>query len=180
MQASPGTWRQHANTRGCPGLDTLSGPPSAPLVPGRICKRKIRIPPKTDTRPETIFDMPTFGFDLTDWFTSNAKAVDGNLQPYFGGGKDAFTGRWFEEFASIGDPNRFEPSDVLAVEALSVEVPPEAAARLLVTDPERFNEPLRQIPREQDIWSVRRLDVDIDSAADKLHAALRTLPRVDW
>ena len=69
-----------------------------------------------------------FGFDLANWFIENADQVDRDLTRYFGGGKSPFTGRWFEEFAPIGDPNRFEPSDVLAVEALSVKVPPEAAA----------------------------------------------------
>ena len=43
-------------------------------------------------------------------------------------------------------PNRFEPSDVLAVEALPVEVSTESAARLLVTDAHRFNDLLAQIP----------------------------------
>jgi hypothetical protein len=65
----------------------------------------------------TIAVMPRFGFNLTDWFTNNADAVDRDLKRYFGGGKDKFTGRWFEDFAAIGDPNRFEPSDALAVEA---------------------------------------------------------------
>jgi hypothetical protein len=65
--------------------------------------------------------VPRFRFDLTDWFTSNAEAVERDLKRYFGGDKsDAFTGRWFEEFAAIGDPNRFEPSDVLAVETRHV------------------------------------------------------------
>ena len=67
------------------------------------------------------------------------------------GGKERFTGRWFDEFAAIGDPNRFEASDVLAVEALVV-VPPEAASALLITDTERFNILLRRIPREENLW----------------------------
>ncbi len=105
--------------------------------------------------------MPQFGLDLTAWFASHAEQVHRDLTRYFGGGKSPFTGRWFEEFSTMGDPNRFEPSDVLAVEALSVKVPPEAAARLLITDSERFNSLLRQIPREQDLWEVRRLDVNV-------------------
>src|SRR5258707_12691662 len=110
--------------------------------------------------------MPDFGINLADWFATNAEQVDSRLTRYFGGGKDKFTGRWFEEFAAMGDPNRFEASDVLAVEALSVEVPPEAASILLITEPERFNSVLRQIPRGQDLWEVRRLVVDVGSPAD--------------
>jgi hypothetical protein len=77
------------------------------------------------------------------------------------------------------DPNRFEASDVLAVEALSVEVPPEAAAIMLINESERFNSLLRQIPRDEDLWEMRRLAVDAGSPADDLHTALRTLPGVE-
>jgi Family of unknown function (DUF6308) len=66
------------------------------------------------------------------------------------------------------------------VEALSVTVPPDAAATLLITDGERFNSLLRQIPREQDLWEVRRLDVNVGSPAEDLHRALRTLRGIDW
>lgn len=124
--------------------------------------------------------MPRFGLDLTDWFTSHSEQVQHDLTRYFGGGKSPFTGRWFEEFSAMGDPNRFEPSDVLAVEALSVKVPPEAAGQLLITDSERFNSLLRQIPREQNLWEVKRLDVNVGGAADHLHTALRTLPGIEW
>lgn len=124
--------------------------------------------------------MPNFGLDLAAWFTQNAEDVGRDLTRYFGGGAEKFTGRWFEEFAAIGDPNRFGASDVLAVEALSVEVPPEAAAIMLIDQPERFNSLLRQIPREHDLWDTRRLTVDVGSPADDLHNALRTLPGVDW
>ena len=124
--------------------------------------------------------VPSFGLDLADWFTKHADKVESHLKRYFGGGKEKFTGRWFDEFAAIGDPNRFEASDVLAVEALSVEVPSEAASILLITESERFNGLLRQIPREQDLWEVSRLAVNVGGPADDLHNELRTLPRVDW
>lgn len=124
--------------------------------------------------------MARFGRDLAAWFTDNADQIRKDLQGYFGGGKERFTGRWFDEFAAIGDPNRFEASDLLAVQALNVEVPPEAAAALLIADTERFNDQLRQIPREQNLWEVRRLDVTVGSPADDLHGQLRTLRGIDW
>lgn len=124
--------------------------------------------------------MTRFRFDLAGWFADNADQVRRDLVGYFGGGDEHFTGRWFEEFAAISDPNRFEASDVLAVEALKVAVPTEAAATLLIVDSERFNSLLREIPREQNLWEARRLDVNIGSAADKLHTELRTLPGVEW
>lgn len=123
---------------------------------------------------------PRFAFDLAEWFSTNAEQADHDLRRYFGGGRDAFTGRWFEEFAAIGDPNRFEASDVLAVEALSVKVPPESAARLIVAESERFSQRLRAIPREVDLWEVNRNVVDEHSDAHALHADLKTLPGVGW
>jgi hypothetical protein len=76
------------------------------------------------------------------------------------------------------NPNRFEATDIVAVEALSVEVRSEAAARLLITDTERFNALLRAIPREVDLWAVGRLNVSVGSAAHDLHGALKQLPKV--
>lgn len=124
--------------------------------------------------------MTRFGFDLAAWFTENADQVRRDLESYFKSGKDSFTGRWFEESAAIGDPNRFVASDVLAVEALNVKVPPDAAASLLITDSDRFNALLRQIPREQNLWEVRRLDVNVGSPADELHRALISLRDIGW
>lgn len=124
--------------------------------------------------------MTRFKFDLAAWFTDNADQVRRDLHGYFGGGTESFTGRWFDEFAAIGDPNRFEASDVLAVEALKVEVPPDAGAALVITDAERFNALLRQIPREQNLWEVRRLDVNVGSPADDLYRALVDVRDIGW
>ncbi|MCW2527155.1 MAG: hypothetical protein JWM76_2015, partial [Pseudonocardiales bacterium] len=93
-----------------------------------------------------------FAFDLADWFEANAKQIGEDYDRYF----TSFTGRWFEHFGSVGDPNRFDASDLVAVETLSVQVPPEAAAKLLVTEPDRFNALLRRIPRSVDIWDAPR------------------------
>ena len=71
-----------------------------------------------------------FAFDLGEWFSNNQTQVRRNLDRYFSGkARDQFSGRWFEKFAAMGDPVRFEPSDVLAVEALSVKVPPNRRRR---------------------------------------------------
>ncbi|MEZ0358906.1 DUF6308 family protein [Mycobacterium sp. SA01] len=124
--------------------------------------------------------MTKFRFDLAEWFSDNADQVRSDLVGYFGGGKQPFTGRWFEEFSAISDADRFEPADLLAVKSLSVTVPTEAAASLLITESERFNSLLRDIPREQNLWEVSRFDVNAGSAADRLHAELRTLPGIEW
>lgn len=116
-----------------------------------------------------------FAFDLADWFEANAEQIAKDFDRYF----TSFTGRWFEHFAAVGDPNRFDASDLVAVEALSVQVPPEAAANLLVTEPDRFNALLRRVPRSADIWDLPRETLR-DGPAAELHTMLRTLPGVDW
>jgi hypothetical protein len=125
-----------------------------------------------------------FNRDLGDWFENNAEQVRRDLDRYFGGQADSlFTGRWFDHFSALGDPNRFEASDVIAADALLVrhEVPPEAVAKLLITQPDQFNSLLREIPWAQDIWQMRRLDLDVGSRASDLHDLLRdSLPGVDW
>jgi hypothetical protein len=119
--------------------------------------------------------------DLGEWFSENRVTVRKNLDRYFSGRvRDQFTGRWFESFAAMGDPNRFQPSDLLAVEALSVVVPPESAAKLLITDAYRFNGLLERIPLDKDIWLVDKSEIGPGSAAHELHGALDDLKKVGW
>jgi hypothetical protein len=123
-----------------------------------------------------------FAFDLGEWFSGNHAQVQEDLNTYFGGAAgDRFSGRWFEKFAAMGDPNRFQPSDVLAVEALSMRVPPESATRLLITEADRFNSLLQRIPSDGDLWQEDRSLVDSDSATHELHAMLKhDLRGVGW
>ena len=122
-----------------------------------------------------------FAFDLGEWFSANEIQVRKNLHRYFGGrAGDEFSGRWFEKFAAIGDQDRFEPSDILAVEALSVDVRTESAAKLVLTEADRFSDLLAQIPPGVDLWEVDRSVVGSSSAAHKLHAALDGLRDVGW
>jgi hypothetical protein len=120
--------------------------------------------------------MASFAIDLPEWFSTHADEVDRNLKAYYSGrtAKAMFTGRWFDEFAAIGDPNRFGANDILAVEALSVEVRSEAAAKLLITETEHFNSLLRQIPRDLDIWDAGRMVLGAGSPANDLHTELKT------
>jgi hypothetical protein len=123
----------------------------------------------------------SFAFDLGEWFSDKQIQVRKNLSTYFGGkAGDKFSGRWFEKFAAMGDPNRFEPSDVIAVEALSVKVPPESAATLLLTEADRFNGLLERIPLDTDLWQEDRSVIESGSAAHDLHTALDDLPKVGW
>jgi hypothetical protein len=117
-----------------------------------------------------------FAFDLGEWFSTNKIQVRANLSTYFGGRPgEEFSGRWFEKFVGMGDPNRFDPADVLAVEALSVKVAPESAAKLLITEAARFNDLLQRIPSDRDMWQVDGSIFDSGSAAQNLHTALDDL-----
>ena len=119
--------------------------------------------------------------DLGEWFVSNRDTIRKDLDRYFGEeSKNRSSGRWFEKFGAMGDPNRFEASDLLAVEALSADVPLESAAQLLISEANRFNSWLALIPADKDLWEVERSVVDSDSAADRLHAELDELPKVGW
>lgn len=69
---------------------------------------------------------------------------------------DGYSGRFFEQWLDRTQPNAFTPSDFLAVSALSVEVPPKAAAWIL-SDHE-FAELLAKLPNDRSLH-------DLDSAA---------------
>ena len=95
-----------------------------------------------------------FEIDLGEWFRTNAPKVESDLRAYFAGGDTPYTGRWFERMAALSDPDAFGASDLIAVEALSVQVPPEAAAVLLLEDQDRFNSLLAEIPGDVDLWEA--------------------------
>ena len=125
--------------------------------------------------------MTAFAFDLGEWFTANRRQVRRDLDRYFSGNLgDMFSGRWFDKFAAMGDVDVFGPSDVLSVEALSVRVRPESAAKLIIADADRFNSLLQQIPKGVDLWDVDPSLIDVGSPAAELHGALDGLPRVGW
>lgn len=125
--------------------------------------------------------MMRFAFDLGEWFSANETQVRVDLNRYYSPGSGyRFTGRWFETFAAMGDPYRFEPSDVLAVEALSVKVPPESAAKLIVTDTERFNSLLRRVPKDIDLWDVDESVIGVGSPGSELHTELDSLADIGW
>lgn len=79
----------------------------------------------------------------------------------------SYSGRHFERFAARTDPNQFEADDVIAVSCLSVDVPAETAAWLLLGDGKvKCSELLHRMPGRD----VRIVDVDpaTDDAANAL------------
>jgi hypothetical protein len=109
-----------------------------------------------------------FAIDIGDWCQEHADQIKADFDRYFTG----FNGRHFERFSAMGDPNRFVATDILAVEALSVSVPPELADRLFDIEFDSFNYLLPLIPADKDIWDVSDRDLDLDSPAARLHYRL--------
>lgn len=114
-----------------------------------------------------------FAVDLGDWCEEHADQIKADFDTYFAG----FNGRHFERFSGMGsaDPDRFAATDILAVEALSVGVPPNAAVKLIDTEAEHFNSLLRQIPSDKDLWEVDASELDKGSPAWQLHFRLEGL-----
>jgi hypothetical protein len=126
-------------------------------------------------------DIGDFAVDLGDWCQAHADEIKANLERYFlGVGGLPFGGRHFERFSAMGsaEPNRFAATDVLAVEALSVQVPPNSAAKLIDTEAEEFSTLLREIPADQDIWEVSASDLGEGSPALTLYRRLKVLDGV--
>jgi hypothetical protein len=114
-----------------------------------------------------------FAIDLGDWCQEHADKIKADFGRYFTG----FNGRHFERFSAMGsaDPNRFAATDVLAVEALSVTVPPNSAAKLIDTEAEEFSALLDKIPADKDLWEMKPSDLEAGSPAWQLHFRLEDL-----
>ena len=79
------------------------------------------------------------------------------------------------QYWGSAEPNRFAATDILAVEALSVKVPPNSAAKLIDTEAEEFSTLLRQIPADKDLWEVEASDLGEGSPALALYRRLKGL-----
>jgi hypothetical protein len=114
-----------------------------------------------------------FAVDLGDWCQEHADQIKADFARYFTG----FNGRHFERFSAMGsaDPNRFAATDILAVEALSVGVPPNSAAKLIDTEAEDFTALLREIPADKDLWEMAASDLGEGSHALRLYRRLKGL-----
>ena len=102
--------------------------------------------------------MP-FRFPLTEWFVDHADQVRADLDAYYTA-KPAYTGRWFDLFASRTDPWRFEAGDALAVRCLSVLHDVHPVAELLIDRAEHFDALLADVPLGPALWEVPREAVD--------------------
>jgi hypothetical protein len=98
------------------------------------------------------------------------------LQRYYDVDRDRprFTGSCFESMAALNpDPYTLGPADFLAVTMLSVDVPAEAAIRILGRDSALVSELLREIPVDVDIVEVDEEMLCGESPANRLWDVLR-------
>jgi hypothetical protein len=114
------------------------------------------------------------------WIIANADAVRDHLVTY----TTTYAGRSFEWFAQHSDPARFTAEDMLAVSALSVDVPTGAARALIADHDGRFG---RLLWRAQVLVTAADAptglaDMDLDGELSKtlsdLYALIRGLPGV--
>lgn len=106
--------------------------------------------------------------------TENAKSL---LQAYYAttaSGLPAYSGSQFETVAALNaDPYSIGPADFTAVSMLSVDVPAQAAIRLLGRDADEIVQVLRRIPTNRDILKVDPYELSTGSAASELWRVLR-------
>lgn len=110
-----------------------------------------------------------------------AKYFDDSVSP-----EHRFTGRLFEQFGGGGDhpavANRFTADDLLAVEALSVRVPPDAAYEMLHGVLAReLADLLAGIPTSIDLGTPEAVEhLSGSSAADQAWSLLKRQHGVGW
>jgi hypothetical protein len=101
----------------------------------------------------------------------------GLLQRYYATtstGAPAYSGSQFEAIAALSaDPYSIGPADFIAAAMLSVDIPAQAAIRLLGRDADEIRDMLKQIPVDRDIIDVDSHELISGSAASKLWRVLR-------
>ncbi|MGE2738040.1 DUF6308 family protein [Mycolicibacterium vaccae] len=89
-------------------------------------------------------------------------------------GRPAYSGSQFEAVAALNpDPYSTGPADFVAVSMLSVDVPAQAAIRILDRDAEEITELLHQIPPDVDIIEVDPGELATGAPASSLWSVLR-------
>lgn len=72
-----------------------------------------------------------------------------------------FSGSAFERFLDPGHPNRFMPSDLVAVTMLSVGVPPHGAIWMLGAGQQKLSQLLEEVGPDRPIWEAADEELDV-------------------
>ena len=104
----------------------------------------------TKNTPE---QLKAFAARIDSYFIGQrAKIATRDLQRYFLSEDETFTGRHFERFADNDHPNRITERDLIAIEMLSVTLPPRAAIWVLGQGQARISVELDNLPANVDLW----------------------------
>lgn len=126
--------------------------------------------------------------ERVDYWLSRSHAAD-ELQSYFravDGGESTYTGRWFDQLDGGGDRpphhDHVTAADLVAVEMLSVRVPPETSAQLLHGRVGRqITDLLRQIPTGISLWQPEATQlITTGEAADRAWHLLTSQTGIGW
>lgn len=127
--------------------------------------------------------MPILFANIHEWLLQdqNRQRQINHLNRYFGSN---YSGKLFEYFAARSESKVFTPWDILAVESLSVSVPPATAKWLLEPDEVRdgyleiankyFGDP------ETTLWGCDQALIGDESELSKLYALLRLQPGLGY
>lgn len=133
-------------------------------------------------RDVTLDPTSPFPVDIAAIIINEPDRVQRYLHTYFDPDPAVgYTGRHFETFADRSDPYAFTPWDLTAVSALSVDVPPAAAATILLPGPtnDTLNRLLREIPAPAcQLADTAAEHIAAGSPLDALYRTVRDLPRM--
>jgi len=124
-------------------------------------------------------NMPILFENIHEWLLQdkNKQRQINHLNRYFGSN---YSGKLFEYFAARSEPKVFTPWDILAVESLSVSVPPATAKWLL--EPDVVRDSYLEIANkyfgssEVTLWSCDQALIGDESELSRLYKLLRLQP----
>jgi len=127
--------------------------------------------------------MPILFANIHEWLLrdQNRQRQINHLKRYFG---SSYSGNLFEYFAARSEPKVFTPWDILAVESLSVSVPPATAKWLL--EPDEVRDSYLEIANkhfgdpETTLWGCDQALIGDESEMSKLYALLRLQPGLGY
>lgn len=124
--------------------------------------------------------------ELRDYFADRDRLVP-LLREYYAIHTDVptYTGRWFDILGRGGDDveqhHRITADDVLALQALSMRIPPSMSRELVSGDTGRkLNQLLQDVPIDVDLVDADEKLIGSGSAADNFWQTVRTVPGADW
>lgn len=127
--------------------------------------------------------MPILFANIHEWLLrdQNRQRQINHLKRYLGSG---YSGKLFEYFAGRSDSKVFTPWDILAVESLSVSVPPATAKWLL--EPDEVRDSYLEIANkhfgdpETTLWGCNQALIGDESELSKLYSLLRLQPGLGY